>query len=225
MSNVKYLKGVRTRYFNILDKEVKSAHELLETDLSLANTDDVLSNIHLCVDKLKTYVDKLEVQSEKLTCAIGETDEELTDSILKDDTNLCDAALEICSKLKLIEAKLYVKVKQEQIDSLNKPQSFTDLKSTPRVPRSTVKLPKLEIINFNGNKCVWLEFWQSFENSIHNNESLCDFYKFNYLRSKLSGEAKRSIEGLSLSNENYRVAVDILKDRFDRKQLIYITTE
>ena len=88
-----------------------------------------------------------------------------------------------------------------------------------------MKLPKLKIINFNGNEFVWLEFCQSFENSIYNNRSLCEVDKFNYLRSKLSEETKRSIAGLSLSNENYKVAVDILKDRFDRKQLIYITTE
>ena len=44
--------------------------------------------------------------------------------------------------------------------------------------------------------------------------------KFNYLKSKLSGEAKRSIEGLSLTNDNYSVAVDIFVKRFGSPQEI-----
>ena len=39
--------------------------------------------------------------------------------------------------------------------------------------------------------------------------------EFNYLKTKVSGEAKRAILPLTLSKENYRIAVDILKDRFD----------
>ena len=37
--------------------------------------------------------------------------------------------------------------------------------------------------------------------------------KFNYLNSKVGGEAKSAILGLALSNENYQIAVDNLKGR------------
>ena len=39
--------------------------------------------------------------------------------------------------------------------------------------------------------------------------------KFNYLKTKVSGEAKRAILGLTLSKDDYQIAVDILKERFD----------
>ena len=43
--------------------------------------------------------------------------------------------------------------------------------------------------------------------------------KFNYLRNKVSGEARSAIQGLNLSNENY-VAIGILKERFGNEQEI-----
>ena len=44
--------------------------------------------------------------------------------------------------------------------------------------------------------------------------------KFNYLRSKLKGDALEAISGYHLSNDNYKVVVDVLKRRFGNPQLI-----
>jgi phage-related protein len=60
------------------------------------------------------------------------------------------------------------------------------------------------------------EFWDSFESAVHNNKKLSSVEKFNYLKSKLQGDAKYS--GLNLSNENYDVAVKTLKERFGNVQ-------
>ena len=38
--------------------------------------------------------------------------------------------------------------------------------------------------------------------------------------SKLSGEAKNSVSGIQLSNENYQVAVELLKERYGDKQAV-----
>ena len=43
------------------------------------------------------------------------------------------------------------------------------------------------------------------------NESLSDVEKLKYLNSKLIGEAKLAVSGLLLSNENYKVAKELLK--------------
>jgi len=83
---------------------------------------------------------------------------------------------------------------------------------------SPVKLPKLDIISFNGDKMKWNEFWDSFESAVHNNKKLSNVEKFNYLKSKLQGDAKYSVAGLNLSNENYDVAVKTLKERFGNVQ-------
>ncbi len=72
--------------------------------------------------------------------------------------------------------------------------------------------------SFNGDRLKWTEFWDSFECTVHNNRNLSGIEKMNYLNSKLTGEAKRAISGLALSNENYTVAVKILKERFGKVQ-------
>ena len=81
-----------------------------------------------------------------------------------------------------------------------------------------MKLPKIEIKTFSGNKLKWIEFWDSFESAIHNNKKLSNIEKFNYLKSKVIGEARSAISGLTLSNENYIIAADILRDRFGNSQ-------
>ena len=85
---------------------------------------------------------------------------------------------------------------------------------------SSVRLPKLEIPSFSGETLKWTEFWDSFEATIHRNTSLSDVEKLNYLMSKLSGQAKNSVSGIQLSNENYAVAVELLKERYGDTQAV-----
>ena len=44
--------------------------------------------------------------------------------------------------------------------------------------------------------------------------------KFNYLKGCLKGEAGAAISGWSLSSENYKEAVSILRDRFGNEQVL-----
>ena len=83
-----------------------------------------------------------------------------------------------------------------------------------------MKLPKIELVSFSGDNTKWIEFWDSFQCTIHNNIKLSNVEKFNYLKSKMVGEARSAIAGLALSSENYPVAVDILKRRFENPQEI-----
>ncbi|XP_065679841.1 uncharacterized protein LOC136094152 [Hydra vulgaris] len=50
------------------------------------------------------------------------------------------------------------------------------------------------------------------------NNDLSVIQKMTYLRNLLKGSALSSISGLSLSNENYKIALDILKERYENKQ-------
>ena len=81
-----------------------------------------------------------------------------------------------------------------------------------------MKLPKLEIVVFSGDKLKRAEFWDAFEKAVHNNARMSKIEKFHYLRSKLNGEAKRAIQGLTLSKENYVIAIGILKEGFRNQQ-------
>ena len=81
-----------------------------------------------------------------------------------------------------------------------------------------MKVPKLDMLTFSGDKLKWSEFWDAFENAVHNNKKLSNTEKSNYLKSNVSGEARNAIQGLTLSKENYEVAIGILKERFGNEQ-------
>ncbi|XP_053403171.1 uncharacterized protein LOC128558281 [Mercenaria mercenaria] len=82
----------------------------------------------------------------------------------------------------------------------------------------TVKLPKLDMCSFNGDKLRWHEFWDTFNTSVHSNKNISDIQKFNYLRGKLYGEAKSTISGLELSGDNYCISVKLLSERYGNEQ-------
>lgn len=60
----------------------------------------------------------------------------------------------------------------------------------------------------------WQSFWDSFNSGVHNNISLSDVQKFNYLNSLLVGEALSVEEGLAHTNVNYIKAIDLLNERY-----------
>ncbi|KAF0154741.1 MAG: hypothetical protein FD188_3229 [Ignavibacteria bacterium] len=77
-----------------------------------------------------------------------------------------------------------------------------------------VRLPKLSLPQFSGSVLHWKGFWDSFQAAVHNKPSVSPINKFNYLKANLEGQALMVVSGLELSNENYDVAVQMLKTRF-----------
>ena len=82
-----------------------------------------------------------------------------------------------------------------------------------------IKLPKIELQKFSGDPKKFTAWWDSFDSVIHQNE-LNDVDKFQYLRSLLAGEALNAITGLPPTSENYSHAIDILKSRFGKKDVM-----
>ena len=76
--------------------------------------------------------------------------------------------------------------------------------SRATVEREGVKLPKLEVPVFDGDILNWRQLV--------------------YLQHALKeGSARSVIDGLSQSGDNYDIAIECLKDRFDRPRLIHQT--
>ena len=49
---------------------------------------------------------------------------------------------------------------------------------------------------------------------MHSKQKISNIDKFNYLKSNLEGQALLLVTGLELSNDNYHVAVELLKKRY-----------
>ena len=85
------------------------------------------------------------------------------------------------------------------------------------------RLPKISIATFDGNPLQYQSFMDSYESSINSSEQLTDIEKFLYLKGLLKGRALNTIEGLSLTDANYKEALNLLETRFGDKKLLIAT--
>ena len=105
----------------------------------------------------------------------------------------------------------------------NVSQSSVQTVGLPSDNSSFHRLPKLSLPTFGGDVAQWQSFWDSYEAAVHSNQTLSDVQKFNYLRSLLHDSASAAIAGLTLTNANYKNAIDILRERFGQSHKIIDT--
>ena len=86
------------------------------------------------------------------------------------------------------------------------------------------RLRKLNIKIFTGKPTEWPTFIESFETAVDSNGALSNIQKFQYLKSYLPGQVERCIEGFLLTNDNYREALNLLRERFRNTKLIITRT-
>uniref|UniRef100_A0A914ZFY7 Uncharacterized protein n=1 Tax=Panagrolaimus superbus TaxID=310955 RepID=A0A914ZFY7_9BILA len=93
--------------------------------------------------------------------------------------------------------------------------------STDFTPKNEIiaTMPPLNLPKFNGDYLKWNTFWQRFEHAVHN-RPFPKIEKLITLMGLLEGRASEEIEGFQVSEENYETIVDILINRFGKKQLI-----
>ena len=144
------------------------------------------------------------------------SDEDITAEI-EDATTFSDKVIETKTKLemkiKYFEQKSKSIVKTDDDDEESPPSAH----ATSRPVQ--IKLPSIEIGEYNGSLLTWNVFWDKFEVAVHSRSDLADIQKYTYLKSYLTGEAKRSIQGISYDKDNYQNAIDALTARFGNKQL------
>ncbi|GBM88422.1 hypothetical protein AVEN_227893-1 [Araneus ventricosus] len=157
---------------------------------------------------------ELDLQVEKVV-NISEIEKEVTDSekyretgiVFKSRLDRCISSLERTSN--------FLQTNQNTEHAVG----VTETNVIPYKTESKVKLPQITICTFNGDCSEWLNFYNSFEVAIHNNESLSKIENFTYLKSYLRGTALTAISGFSLTNENYDSSIELLKQRFGRNDL------
>ena len=82
------------------------------------------------------------------------------------------------------------------------------------------KLPKITLPRFSGEITKFRVFWDRFQSAVDNNTSISSVDKFNYLHALVEGPAARSIQGLQLTEANYKAAKQILQERFGKLQQV-----
>lgn len=93
-------------------------------------------------------------------------------------------------------------------------------KSQNIVENNNIKLPTIQLPTFQGSYDKWLEFHDTFESLIHANKQISDIQKFHYLKSAIRGEAAQVISALEISAGNYKIAWDLICERYANKRLL-----
>ncbi|XP_047996335.1 uncharacterized protein LOC125234172 [Leguminivora glycinivorella] len=95
----------------------------------------------------------------------------------------------------------------------------TNTSSFQGKPTNRGKLPELNLPTFDGNVLQWTPFWDQFKSNIDQRE-LKDVDKLLYLKTSLKGDAQTILDGLETTNDNYKIAVETLTNRYGKKSQI-----
>nr|XP_018895666.1 PREDICTED: uncharacterized protein LOC109029600 [Bemisia tabaci] len=78
-----------------------------------------------------------------------------------------------------------------------------------------VKLPTIRLPKFDGSIEQWASFYDLFTSLIDENPDLSRVTKLQYLRLSLSENAAKLIQYLETTDDNYEIALSLLKNKFD----------
>lgn len=203
-----YLKANRTRYKNLLEKELAIGKKLLEEDKEEIDIKELTRQLNTCIKRLIEFCKKLDFTNEKIsmTVTLGADETDNIEQLINGDCTLMSSAVDCRDQLHVrqesiqdaksvtsteervsrLEQQLNVQMQQLMIGN----QGNVIQQPRQQGPNTIVNLPKLEIPTFYGDKLKWTEFWDAFETTIDTNDSLSGIEKLKYLNSKLTGEAK-----------------------------------
>ncbi|XP_050516607.1 uncharacterized protein LOC126891473 [Diabrotica virgifera virgifera] len=106
-------------------------------------------------------------------------------------------------------------------DILNKNKnenSYVQPSASAHDSLQNILLPKLRLACFDGEYDTWLNFKQNFISTIHQNTTLSNNQKYNFLKAALDGHAKRAILGCE-ETQDYPRAWKMLCDKFDKRNV------
>lgn len=123
-----------------------------------------------------------------------------------------------------IETKAKLLTKLDMAEPNSSPSGSSVMHNSPTnislTTRAEIPLPPMNIPTFSGKSTEWMEFIALFKAHIDNKPRLSKVQKFQYLKSKLDGEAAQLLRNYSLTDANYTIALDALTARYENKRVI-----
>ncbi len=92
--------------------------------------------------------------------------------------------------------------------------------SNESVISDKVKLPSISLPKFSGSYEGWLHFFEVFQALVDKNRDLSEIQKFYYLQSCICGEATQVLQSLEICESNYRIAIQLLRERYENKRVL-----
>lgn len=85
---------------------------------------------------------------------------------------------------------------------------------------ATPRLPKINLVEFNGDPVKWPLFYQTFKSLIHDNSALDSVSKVHYLLGTLSGKALSITAGILPTADNYDLLWNALQEKYEDKRTL-----
>lgn len=82
------------------------------------------------------------------------------------------------------------------------------------------RLAPIALPTFNGDIQGWESFFDVFKVMVHDDDSFSPSQKFMYLRSALTGPALELVKSVPMTNVNYNIAIEKLRQRYDNQGLV-----
>lgn len=96
----------------------------------------------------------------------------------------------------------------------------TSMGSHAQSPSFHLRLPKIDLPQFNGDYSRWLSFRDTFVSMIHANPDIPTVAKLQYLLQSLGPKAKKPYESVEIKADNYFLTWSALLKRYDNKRLL-----
>ncbi len=175
----------------------------------LINSDQLTYNkLKRLIDNLKTkwesYLNTIESLEAKI---FKEEDKTGYDDLISNHESL---ETKYQGELDKFEAKL------DELTTTNSPNGTSaNIIELPRLTLPTISLP-----TFAGDISEWPSFWDNFNGLIHQRKDIAKTNKFSYLLGQLKGTAHLVVSQLAVTEDNYDIAIKLLKDNYEDKDQI-----
>ena len=192
-------RGNLRRIFTVQGKKINT---LLQQD---SLTDENIEALKLSQQKLlevKPEIKQLDIEIQRLLVILE--NEEASDKDFEESDVVSDDHAVLLSHL---EKAL---IQQPKLSA--KPQK--------EFKHSSLKLPKIVLPVFDGDRRKWFSFWDVFRTEVHEVQDISNVTKFNFLKGQLSDKIKKRVEGIMASDDNYELLVQTLVDNYGNKTAI-----
>ena len=154
---------------------------------------------------------QLDKEIQNIHVILGE--EETSDQDFVDADNISDTHSVLLRQIDKI-------LRRDQQPQSSKSISHADSGTSKQLKHSALKLPKMSLPVFDGDRRKWLSFWDVFKSEVHDVKDISNVTKFNFLKGQLSEQVKMRVEGIMATEDNYNLLVETLQDNYGDKTAI-----
>nr|XP_049694654.1 uncharacterized protein LOC126054199 [Helicoverpa armigera] len=196
------IKGQVTKFYNYLQEISKN------TPISSLQSKEIV----LKIEKFQTLLSTFDTLQTEIELNCSDLEEQLAErELIEEKFHKCIALAQEINESASVSKTEHQKHESEY-GSVNNSQCSHRF--------SSVKLPTIKLPSFDGNYLKWLEFRDTFDSLINSNENIPNINKFHYLRSSLEGGALVVIKSIEFTSNNYKVAWDLVCQRYNNKNLL-----